>query len=103
MDQHLGIGARAKLMAGREQQFAELGEIVDLAIEDDPDGGVLIGHRLVAGGAEVDDAQPAVPERNRLSGSGEYPDSRVVRPAMSNGFRHSTDQVLIRFAPDSSN
>ena len=40
---------------------ADLGEVVDLAVEDDPDRAVLVAERLIAG-REVDDAQPAVAE-----------------------------------------
>ena len=83
--------------------FAEFGEVVNLAIEDNPDGFIFVGHRLMTGRAEVDDAQAAVPERNCVSGAGEYPDPTVVRPAMSHSFGHPADQVLIRLAPYSSN
>ncbi len=59
----------AEPMAARFELGAQLGEVVDLAVEDDPDRAVLVGHRLIAGG-EIDDAQPAVrrarcPRRSR--------------------------------------
>ena len=40
---------------------AVVGVVVDLAVEDQPERVVLVGHRLVAGG-EVDDAETAEPE-----------------------------------------
>ncbi len=37
--------------------------VVDLAVECDPDGAVLVRERLPAALAQIDDAQPPVPER----------------------------------------
>ena len=45
----------------RLQLGADVGEVVDLAVEDDLDRPVLVAERLIAG-REVDDAQPAVAE-----------------------------------------
>ena len=42
--------------------FAELGLVVELAVVGDPDRAVLVGHGLGAAG-QVDDRQPAMPER----------------------------------------
>jgi hypothetical protein len=61
MDDDLGVGARAEAMAVRDEFGADLGEVVDLAVEDDLDRAVLVAERLVAG-RQVDDAQAAVPE-----------------------------------------
>jgi hypothetical protein len=36
--------------------------VVDLAVVDDPHGAVLVGHRLVPGGGEIDDRQTAMAE-----------------------------------------
>ena len=44
-----------------------VGVVVDLAVEDQPDAIVLVGHRLIAGG-QVDDAQAAEAEADRWSG-----------------------------------
>src|SRR5207247_1062891 len=40
----------------------ELPVVVDLAIVDDPDAPILVAHRLVAGGRQVDERQAAVHE-----------------------------------------
>ena len=90
-------------MARRQQIFSELRKVVNLAIEDNPDGLVLVRHRLMACGAEVDDAQAAVSQRDRLIGVGENFDAAVVGAAMRNGGRHATDQIVIGLAPDSGN
>src|SRR5207302_5548857 len=100
--QDLGVRPRSKLMARRQQIFAELRKVVNLAIEDNPDGLVLVRHRLMACGAEVDDAQAAVSQRDRLIGVGENFDAAVVGAAMRNGSGHPTDQFLVGFTPDSS-
>ncbi len=58
MDERLGIAGSAELVAARDQAGAQFLIIVDLAIEDDPHGTVLIRDGLVAG-REIDNAQPA--------------------------------------------
>jgi len=57
----------------------------------------------MACGTEVDDAQAAVSQRDRLIGVGENFDAAVVGAAMRNGGRHATDQIVIGLAPDSGN
>ena len=44
---------------------AQLAEVVDLAVEDEPERAVLVRDRLVSRLAEVDDREPAVAERDR--------------------------------------
>ena len=56
MNQSLGVAGGLEVMAARDQVRAQFLVVVDLAVEDDPHGTVLIGYRLVAGG-EVDDAE----------------------------------------------
>src|SRR3989442_15921263 len=68
--QDLGVCPRSELVARRQQIFAELRKVVNLAIEDNPDSLVLVRHRLMARGAEVDDAQAAVSQRDGLIGQG---------------------------------
>ena len=53
-----GIGAGAEEVPAPLQVAAEIPEVVDLAVEHNPDSVILIGHRLMAGGREVDYAQP---------------------------------------------
>ena len=49
-------------MAVRFELCAHVGVVVNFAVEDHPDGAVLIRQRLLAG-FQVDDAQPAMGER----------------------------------------
>src|SRR5262249_18001985 len=46
------------------QFLFELWEVVDLAVEDDPDGAFRVGHRLMPAG-QVDDRQTAEAEPER--------------------------------------
>src|SRR6266850_2129790 len=52
-------------MACRFELGAQLAEVVDLAVEHDPDGTVLVVDRLMAG-REIDDAQAPHAERDAL-------------------------------------
>ena len=49
------------VMAVRVELRSHLGEVVDLAVEDDPDRAVLVAERLIAG-RQIDDAEPPVAE-----------------------------------------
>ena len=53
---------RAVDVAVRLELPADVGVVVDLAVEDHPDAAVLVRQRLLAG-AEIDDAQAAMGER----------------------------------------
>jgi hypothetical protein len=56
MEDDLGVGAGAEAVAMGLQFPAQVEEVVDFAVVDDPAGFVLIGDGLVAGG-EVNDAE----------------------------------------------
>lgn len=58
VDNDLGIAPRGEDVAARLQLSAQLPVVVDLTVEDDPAGAVLVGERLMAG-LDVDDAQPS--------------------------------------------
>ena len=53
-----GSGSGAASRASR----AQLAEVVDLAVEDEPERAVLVRHRLARRVGQVDDAEPPVPE-----------------------------------------
>ena len=76
-------------------------EVVDLAVEDDPDGAVLVVDRLVAAG-EVDDREPAHPERGAVPREPALP----VGPAMHDRGQHPLDAGVARgrrrLAPDAA-
>ena len=65
MEDHFRVGAGAEPVAASHQVGPEVLEIVDLPVEDDPDRAVLVRHRLVAGGAEIDDAEAPVRKAHR--------------------------------------
>ena len=91
VDQHLGVGARAELVAIVQAEVAaELGVVVDLAVEGDPHRAVLVGHRLVPGGADVDDAEPTVPQDHAPIRA--LPEPAVVGTAVGDDFAHPHDR-----------
>ena len=53
-------------MTERAELFAEFAVVVDFAVEDDPDGTVLVRDRLLSA-FEIDDGQAAMTER-RITG-----------------------------------
>ena len=55
------VGVGAELVSLRDERRAQFLEIVDLAVEDDPDRAVLVRERLMSLG-QVNDAQPAMAE-----------------------------------------
>ena len=59
VDDHFGVAVRAEAMAGAFQPPAQLAEVVDFAVEDDPDRAVFVRQRLLPAG-QVDDRQPAM-------------------------------------------
>ena len=62
VDEDLGVRGAAEAVAAALQLGGELPVVVDLAIVDDPDAPILVAHRLVAGGRQVDERQAAVHE-----------------------------------------
>ena len=72
-------------------------EIVDLAVEDDDVTPIVRAHRLVTGRREIDDRQPAEPERYATRGVD--PATVVVWAAMDDrrGLReHGRGQCILR-------
>ena len=59
MDDRFGVAARPVAMTVRFEHRPDLRVVVDLAVEDDLHGAVLVAQRLVAG-REIDDAQAAM-------------------------------------------
>ena len=60
----LGVGSTVELIALGLELGAKLLEVVDLAVEDDNDAAVLIGHGLSAGLGQVEDRQAAEAQGN---------------------------------------
>ena len=63
MRQDLSIRALSEYVAMGLELMPEFAVVVDLAIEDGPDGSVCVRHRLRSGWRQVDDAQARVNER----------------------------------------
>jgi hypothetical protein len=66
----------------------DVGVVVDLAVEDDPDGAVFVRQRLLAG-LEIDDAETAVAE----GGSAVDMEARFVGAAMRDDVAHGHDAL----------
>jgi hypothetical protein len=65
MEDHLAIAPRAKRVSPGQQLRSEFPEVVDLAVRDQRDAAVLVAHRLIGLGTEIDDRQAAMAERAR--------------------------------------
>jgi hypothetical protein len=63
VDDHLAVRARAEGVPLRAQLVAQGLEVVDLAVDHDRDGAVLVDQGLRGLGREVDDGEAAVAER----------------------------------------
>ena len=61
LQNHFGVGLRFELAALLLKLAAQLDEVVNLAIESDPESLVSITHRLVAGRRQIENAQATVP------------------------------------------
>ena len=96
MHQHFGVGPGAKSMTARFQLRPQLLEVVDLAVEDHPEGAVFVAHRLMAAG-EIDDRQAAESEANCRSTAawGRDPSTVVIRSAMDQCIRHAGENLGI--------
>ena len=71
----LGIAARTELVPAPQELLPELAEVVDLAVEDDGNGPVLVRDRRIAGD-QIDDRQPVLPDHPLAADEG----SPCVRP-----------------------
>ena len=90
VDDDLGVGAGAELVAMANEFGAHLREVVNLAVEDGPDGAVLVGQRLIAG-RQIDDAQPAMAQPDP---GGDVVAGRVGT-AVSQGIGHRLEDAAI--------
>ncbi len=90
---HLGVAPRAEPAPGRHELGAELAEVVDLAVEDDPVAPGLVAHRLPSG-HEIDDRQAGHSEPDLTGGV----DPRVVGPAVLEEPEHRGQELRRRGA-----
>ena len=94
MNPGFGVAVGGEPMAALEQSLAQLGVLVELAFEGDPDVARFVRERLPAAG-DVDDRQPAVAERD----AGLDVDLLVVGPAMRNRGGHPQQSIGWKIAP----
>src|SRR5262245_43072580 len=90
MHKHFGVATAAKLMAELQQFLAQRLEVVNLAVEYQPDATIFIGHRLSGGRGEVDDPEAAMRQANMLP----KPDRAFVGPAMKQRLLHRAQSRL---------
>src|SRR5206468_2292648 len=83
VNDHFGIRLRSETVPPTLELLPELAEVVDLAVEDDPDCLPGIGHGLMAS-AQVNDGEPAKAEPDRT----EDVVALVVRPSVNEGLGH---------------
>src|SRR5579862_8786183 len=86
MDEHLGVAARGKAVAGELQLATQGVMVVNLAVEDDGNRAVLVGNRLVTPG-NVDDAQ--TPHAQRYAWRNKI--AIRIGTAMRYGIAHGAD------------
>ena len=89
--ENLGVGIAVEGVAGGLQLGAELLEVVDLAVEDDEDGAVLVAHRLGASLGEVENGQAAETQRHAIFDMG----SAHVGTAVDNAIHHRLENALV--------
>ena len=87
LDDDLRIAVTAEPVALGLELRAERAEIVDLAVEGDPDAAGGIGHRLVAGRAEVENREAPETEAERAV----EVHAGIVGTAVDDGVHHPAD------------
>ncbi len=90
VDDDFGIGVRLELVAFLLKLSPQFAEVIDLAVEHNPDGAVLVAHRLPAGLGEVNDGQARVTEsdRTRRPAALECASILPIRAAMAQDIHH---------------
>ena len=90
MDDYFRVGIRPKLITLALQLRSQLSIIVNLAIEDYPNGFFCVRHRLMTAG-QIDDGKPAESEAN---GAIEKV-ALIIRPAMDNRLGHAPNRFRL--------
>jgi hypothetical protein len=62
MQENFSVAVTKEARAGLFELFAELGEVVDFAIENQDVARLWVDHGLVAQGREIENAEAAMPE-----------------------------------------
>jgi hypothetical protein len=95
VEDNLGIGMGTKCVALALKPLSEFLEIVNLAIESNPDRIILIGHGLFTRGGEIDNTQTLMTQTNRHVRRVKNQLSFVVRSAMPKGMPHTAEKPRI--------
>ena len=82
--QHLGVAAAPEPFALGLQPLAQVGVVVDLAVEHQLPAAAGGGHRLVAAGGEIEDGQTGLHQ----AGGGVLPGACIVGAPVGNGGPH---------------
>ena len=90
VDDRFRVAARPVHVAGGFELATDLGVVVDLAVERDPDAAVLVRERLMATG-EIDDAQAPMAEHGALVGL----KACAVRATVADHGTHPDDALAI--------
>src|SRR6266550_1095378 len=93
-EQDLSVAGRAEAVAGGAELVAQLDIVVDLAVEDDDKLAILRGHRLMAGGTQVEDGETAKPEAHLVI----EVQARVIRASVRDALRHSGEGHRVRLS-----
>jgi hypothetical protein len=64
MNDHFRISLRSKLMAKSDQPLAKFPEVIDFAVECNPNGTVFVAKRLSSSGSNVNDREACMPKDN---------------------------------------
>jgi len=95
MDDDLAVGMRAEAVAPVLHLPAELGVVVDLAVEDEPHGAVFVGKRLAAGLGQIDDGEPAMPKPHGRPGARAQVQAGPVGAPVGHDVRHAPQDRLV--------
>jgi hypothetical protein len=88
VEQHLAVRVAPHAVAAGLELGPALDHVVDLAVVREHQRAVLVRHRVVAGGRQVDDRKPPLREPD-----GPFdPHSRIVRTAMRQQVVHAFEQ-----------
>jgi len=106
MDNGFGVGGGAIAVPTPLQVSPQVQVVVDFAIVGDPDCAILVAHRLVAGGGEVNDGQTAMAQADGAAD----PAPLIVRATVTQdtvhladeGFIHGMSGVEVEFASDAT-
>ena len=91
-EDHFGVRAAAEPVSRAGKLGAQLGEVIDLTVENDDVATARGAHRLMPGGREIEDREPPETQRQPAFRVGPHPG--VVRPAMGERGGHARDLIL---------